>query len=233
MISLPNRPITRTGTTILGHLKSSAFSYALIAGSILVALGCNSSSTKNANIHEQKTAASAVTNGGGDIDLNCVIRHIQNPPESFHYTFTDVSDNPWHEDADVTPQNIDGSFMNNSLSKPQEFHGAPQQMSSNLMAIGRMADTFATVHGTAAVLSEGAEKKNGYDTVKLSIDTSRGSVTEQGLFKTLLGASGFEKGTVWVTSEGCPVQIVLDQQLQARNGSVSTSHYEEAMVKKP
>jgi hypothetical protein len=216
------------------RLSSSAFSHALIAAIIVVAVGCNSNSSKSVNIHDQKTVAtSPVTNGGGDIDLNCVSRHIQNPPDSFHYTFTVVSDNPWHEDADVTPQNIDGSFMNNSLPKPQEFHGAPQQMSSNLMAIGRMADTFATVHATAAVLSEGAEKKNGYDTVKLSIDTSRGSVTEQGLFRTLLGASGFEKGTVWVTSEGCPVQIVLDEQLQARNGSVSTSHYEEAMVKKP
>lgn len=229
MTSLSDRPIR---SAILSCLKSSALVYVLIAASVVLALGCNSS--KTAKISDQKAfATAAATSGRADIDLNCVSRHIQNPPESFHYSFADASDNPWQEDAEVTAQNIDGTFMNNSLSQPQQFHGPPQAVSSNLMAIGRMADTFATVHGTAAVLSEGAEKKNGYDTVKLSIDTSRGTVTEQGLFRTLLGASGFEKGTVWVTSEGCPVQIVLDEQLQARNGSVSTTHYEEAMVKKP
>jgi hypothetical protein len=232
MTWLSNRRINRARSAIFSDLNSSAFVYVLIAVSVVITLGCNSSKTQKSS--EQKVVTTAATTSGrADIDLNCVSRHIQNPPESFHYSFTDASDNPWQEDAEVTPQNIDGTFMNNSLPKPQEFHGPPQTVSSNLMAIGRMADKFATVHGTAAVRSEGTENKNGYDTVKLSIDTSRGSLTEQGLFRTLLGASGFEKGTVWVTSEGCPVQIVLDQQLQARNGSVSKSHYEEAMVKKP
>ena len=220
---------------------SLLIAFALAATILLASIGCNSGQVSG-KTSKQKTSSGSQLNdtqnmtataNNGDINLNCIVDHIQNPPESFHYTFTNVSDNPWHEDADVTPQNIDGSFMNNSLPKPQEFHGPPRAVSSNLMAIGRMADTFATVHATAAVLSQGGEKKNGYDTTKLSIDTARGSVTEQRLFRTLLGASGFEKGTVWVTSEGCPVQIALDEQLQTRNGSVSTNHYEEAMVKKP
>src|SRR5262245_6237574 len=91
-----------------------------IAGDIAVLLalamilGCNSAPSKPANgtSGTAQTVGAATTSAGPDIDLNCVVRHIQSPPESFHYSFRDVSDNAWQEDAEVTPQNIDGSFMN-------------------------------------------------------------------------------------------------------------------------
>jgi hypothetical protein len=101
------------------------------------------------------------------------------------------------------------------------------------MAIGRMASIFSTVHSTSAVMSQGTEKKNGYDTVKYSIDTARGNTTEQGLFKRVLGPGGFEKGNVWVTSQGCPVQITLDEEIHRNDGSTAgKAHYEEAMLRK-
>ena len=167
-----------------------------------------------------------------DIDLNCVMDHVQNPPESFHYTFKDQSSNPWEEDADVSPQKIDGSFRNNSLPAPQEFHGTPQEASSNLRAIGRLASTMAILRGTSALVREAIEKVNGYDTVKYSIDTTLGTATEQGLFASVLGKGGSEKGTVWATAQGCPVKLVLDEELHSNDGSVEKAHYEEAMVKK-
>jgi hypothetical protein len=204
----------------------------LAAGSIL---GCNSapSNPVTTTSATPQTVAPATNSSGQDIDLNCVVRRIQSPPESFHYSFSDASENAWQEDAEVTPQNIDGSFMNNFLPKRQEFHGPPQQVSSNLMAIGRMASIFSTVHMTSAVVSQGPEKKNGYDTVKFSIDTARGNSTEQRLFNSILGPGGFEKGYVWVTSQGCPVQIVLDEELHKKDGSaLGKAHYEEAMTKK-
>src|SRR5262245_27189131 len=191
----------------------------------LLALGvttaCNSTSSKTVNARSGAAQKGGVaTNAAGpDIDLNCVARHIQSPPESFHYSFSDQSENSWQEDAEVTPQNIDGSFMNSFLPAKQEFHGPPQQVSSNLMTIGRMASIFSTVHMTSAVVKQGTEKKNGYDTVKFSIDTAQGSSVEQGLFKTVLGPGGFERGSVWITAEGCPVQIILDEELHAKDGS--------------
>lgn len=207
---------------------------ALIASMLTLGpiLGCNSANSKRANT--ASGADVATTNSAGpDIDLNCVLRHIQSPPETFHYTFSDVSDNSWQEDAEVTPQNIDGSFINNFLPTRQEFHGSPQQVSSNLMAIGRIASIFSTVHSTSAVVNQGTEKKNGYDTVKYSIDTARGNSTEQALFKSVLGSGGFERGYVWVTSQGCPVQITLDEEIHGKNGStVGKAHYEEAMTRK-
>jgi len=101
------------------------------------------------------------------------------------------------------------------------------------MAIGRMASIFSTVHTTSAVVKNGTEKKNGYDTVKYSIDTAQGNSVEQGLFKTVLGPGGFERGYVWVTSEGCPVQITLDEEIHGKDGSpAGKAHYEEAMTRK-
>ena len=137
------------------------------------------------------------------------------------------------EDADVTPQKIDGSFSNNSLPMPQKFHGTPQEVASNLMAIGRMSSIFATVRNTAAVVKEGKEDGlNGYSTFRYSIDTARGTPAEQQLYKSVLGPGGFEKGTVWTTSDGCPVRIVLEEELHANDGSVSgKAHYEETMRK--
>jgi hypothetical protein len=219
------------------------YAQALVRGCVVGVLafislsGCNSAPSRTldpTSESPQESVRTAKNSAGPDIDLNCVINHIQNPPESFHYAFKAESDNPWEEEADVTPQRIDGTFSNNSLPTPQQFHGTPREASSNLMAIGRMASLFATVRSTSAVVNEGPEQGvNSYSTVKYSIDTARGTATEQGLYKSILGPGGAEKGTVWVTSEGCPVRIVLDEELHAKDGSLlGKAHYEEAMIKK-
>jgi hypothetical protein len=96
-----------------------------------------------------------------------------------------------------------------------------------------MASLFAIVHNTSAVVNSAAEKVNGYDATKYAIDTANASATEQGLFKSTLGPGGSEKGTVWVTAQGCPVKLVLDEELHSKDGGLTgRAHYEEAMVKK-
>src|SRR5580765_111117 len=75
---------------------------------LVLILGCKSTSSKPVDTAPNPAEKGVATRNaaGADIDLNCVIRHIQSPPESFHYSFNDSSDNSWQEDADVTPQNI-------------------------------------------------------------------------------------------------------------------------------
>jgi hypothetical protein len=223
-----------TRTRYKGHFIAPAGAAVLILS--LVALGCNSGSTRESTqTHSQvRSSAKAVASGAPEIDLNCVINHLQNPPESFHYTFKEESDNPWAEEADVTPQMIDGSFKSNYMPAAVPLHGAPAEIPHQYQwAIGRMASLFAIVRGTSAVVNGGAEAVNGYNTTKLSIDTGRSSGTEQGLDNTALGPGGFEKGTVWVTSQGCPVKVVVDEELHAKDGSISgKAHYEEAMIRK-
>jgi hypothetical protein len=222
--------------SLLRHEQTLVRDCVVVLLAFVLLSGCDSTRSKtiaSTSEQPQKSLGAAKNSGGPDIDLNCVINHIQNPPESFHYAFKADSDNSWEEEADITPQQIDGSFSNKSLPTPQQFHGTPREASSNLMAIGRMASLFATVRNTSALVNEGQEGVNSYNTVKYSIDTARATASEQALYKSILGPGGSEKGDVWVTSQGCPVRIVLDEELHAKDGSLLDKvHYEEAMVKK-
>lgn len=213
--------------------------YSLLGLLCGVMAGCNSSSaSRNAPDKTVDTASGSsgpqvqANAAGPNIDLNCVINHLQNPPESFHYMFKDESQNPWSEEADVTPQMIDGSFKSNYMPGPSPLHATPQEMPHQYQwAIGRMASLVALVRDTAT--NQGPETINGYSTTKIGIDTAHGDVAEQGLYKTTFGPGGYAKGTAWVTAEGCPVKLTIDEELHANDGSVrSKAHYEEAMVKK-
>src|SRR2546430_1822805 len=64
--------------------------------------------------------SSAASQHAGDpgIDLNCVIDHIQNPPEAFHYTYKkDTPDNNLVQEADLTPNTIDGTSKDKYASR--------------------------------------------------------------------------------------------------------------------
>jgi hypothetical protein len=162
--------------------------------------------------------------------------HIQNPPEAFHYSYNKESSNPVHEEADITPQTIDGNFKNNSASSP--IHGVHSDAASwqgawsSLMGISGMSSAIALVRNSSATVREGPEKVNGYDATKYSIDTVRGNDSEKSLYQSVLGTGGFQKGTAWVTAQGCPVKLVMDSELHGKDGSVEKIHYEVAMVRK-
>lgn len=198
--------------------------------------GCTSKKSAKESSGE-KTTSQAASTPGYNIDLNCVFDSIQKPTEAFHFSYHKTDpDNPVEEDADITPQTIDGSFKNNSGTHP--LHGVRsdqqswQTAYSGLMGVSGMSSTIAVVRNGAAVQKEGNEQVNGYQTVKYSVDTSRGDAAEQGLYRSTLGAGGFEKGTWWVNAQGCPVKLSLDQEMHLNDGKVDKTHYEIVMVKK-
>lgn len=178
-------------------------------------------------------AASAADPG---LDMNCVVDHIQNPAESFHYSYKKTGDNLVDEEADITPQTIDGSFTNNSGTRPvhgvRTDPGGWQMAWSGLMGISGMSSTIALVRNSSAMQRVGPDNVNGYDVTKYSVDTTQVSGVEAGLYKATLGDGGFEKGTIWVGPQGCPVEISLDTEMHLKNGDVDKVHYEESMTKK-
>jgi len=198
--------------------------------------GPASKTAEEKSVAQPNSAAAAQGSGDPGIILNCVMDHIQNPPEAFHYSYNNQSSNPVHEEADITPQTIDGSFKNNSASRT--FHGVRSDADSwrnawsSLMGIGGMSSAVALVRNSSATVRQGPEKMNGYDAIKYSIDTAGGTAEEKNLYQQVLGTGGFEKGTAWVTAQGCPVKFVLDSELHPKSGSVETIHYEVAMVRK-
>jgi hypothetical protein len=206
---------------------------------VLLAVTACSSGPPTKTPENEKPAAVAQDANRPGIDLDCIVARLQNPPEAFHYSFkNDGSPHFVDDEADVTPQVIDGSFKSNAsdVTKPPitgKVHAERSDSNGWRMAAGSLSG-IAGLAGAGGLISqnavrEGTDKVNGYDTVKYSVDTTRGNSPGAAI---LLGAGGFLKGTVWVTSEGCPVKMSLDGETHLDDGSVPKDHYEEAIIKK-
>jgi hypothetical protein len=234
----------RTETTMNFTAKFASRTSAYVAAIFLIgAMAACTPSKKSAEENGGATNSSAAKNTSQaasatdtSLDLNCVIDHIQNPTDSFHYSYKKTGDNLVDEEADITPQLIDGSFTNGSGTHPvhsaKTDSGGWQMAWSGLMGISGMSSTIALVNHSSAMLRQGPESVNGYDAVKYSVDTTQTSGADASLYKATLGDGGFEKGTIWVGAGGCPVKLSLDSEMHLNNGSVDKVHYEESMTKK-
>ena len=208
---------------------------------LVAATGCNSGSPTNKPENQnaaQAPAAVAQNANGPGINLNCVVDRLQNPPEAFHYSFQNHGQPHFvEEEADVTPQTIDGTFKSNAsnVSSPPiagKVHAVRSDSNAWQIAAGSLSGVMGLA-GAGGLVSEsavrgGTEKVNGYDTIKYAVDTTRGDAAGSAI---LLGQGGFLKGTIWVTSDGCPVKMSLDEEVHS-GGSVDKNHFEEAIIKK-
>jgi hypothetical protein len=215
--------------------------FATVSAALLFISACNSGSSskgsidKIANQKPTKTVGATAQSDPG-IDLNCVYDHLQNPPESFHYLYDKLGSNHVHQEADVTPQTIDG-FRTQFDGSQQPLHATRSDQQSwqsalaGLTGISGMSGTVAIINHNSAMQRESdGGQVNSYNTIHYSIDTARFSATER---QMLLSPGEFQKGDVWVTSTGCPVKLSLYSELHRNDGSlIEKLHYEEAMVKK-
>jgi len=206
----------------------------------LLSAACNSSSNSKKKIAPESLSQAVKNVSAADPDpgivLNCVYDNLQNPPESFHYLYKKDSTNPVHQEADVTPQTIDGFRIQfDSTQQPIHATWSDQQgwrdALAGLTGISGMSSTVAIVNHDSAMQREtDGGLVNGYNTIHYSVDTARFSATER---QMLLQPGDLEKGEAWVTSAGCPVKLALDSELHRNDGSlIEKLHYEEAMVKK-
>jgi hypothetical protein len=199
----------------------------------LTAAGCNSSANSTSSDDRSTTGA------GGRIDINCIGSHVANPPEAFHYSYkTTDGQNVVDKEADITPQNMEITIQNKSGS--HKYHGVKSDEASwNSAVLDLSGDGFTLMSARVAFIKDktsvspaGAETMNGYQTTKYSIDTTSANASDRRSYETLFGSGSYEKGAIWVTADGCPVKLILDEATQKANGSVDKSHYEMAVIKK-
>lgn len=198
---------------------------------LVVTSACNSSSGS-------KSAAAAADGPGSHMDVLCIGDRINNPPESFHYSYkySDMSGSA-QKDADITPQVMDITIKDQSGS--HSFHGVRSNEASWNSAVvdlsnlnmTAMSSRLDSLNNTSAIVRHSSEPMNGYDTTKYSIDTTNASSSDRQQFETLFGAGSFEKGTAWVPADGCVAKIVLDEAVQI-NGGLKNAHYEIQRIKK-
>jgi aminopeptidase C len=220
------------------------FALPLAIVALLMTAACNSKSSSKDSMERtggqgSSTAGkniAAQSNPDPGIDLNCVYERLQNPPEAFHYLYKKDGTNQVHQEADVTPQSIDG-FRTQDDGSQQPLHATRADQQSwrsalaGLTGISGMSSTVATINHNSAMKRESdGGPVNGYNTIHYSIDTGRFTPTEHGI---LLSPGEFEKGDAWVTSTGCPIKLSLDSELHQRDGTlIERLHYEESMEKK-
>ena len=226
--------------------RAKAASLGVMLACLATILACNTSSSSrshetavgNGSTNQRTREAPSQSSSGPGIDLNCVFDHLQNPPESFHYVYkkADSDGSGVHQEADVSPQAIDG-FRAQPDGSQQPVHGVRSDAQSwqaalaGITGISGMSSTVAIINHNSAMQRESdGGQVNGYDTIHYSIDTARFSATER---QMLLSPGEFEKGDVWVTSAGCPVKLGLDSELHRKDGTlIEKLHYEESMLKK-
>jgi len=230
-----NRPTLRS--------VHAAFTVAAIATTLMSLLACTSKPSSRSSA--EKTAhhsGSAQASDDPGINLNCVYDRLQNPPEPFHYVYkkTASEDPKVDQEADVTPQTIDG-FRGQPDGSQQPIHAVRsdsqgwQSALAGLTGISGMSGTVSTFNHNSAMLRESdGGQVNGYQTIHYSIDTARwDATTRQMLGSFTLGPGGFDKGDAWVMADGCPVKIVLDDEMHKKDGSLlERVHYEESIAKK-
>ena len=198
--------------------------------SLVVTSACTSSVSKS--------AVADADGPGGHIDVLCIGDRIDNPPESFHYSYrySDIS-GATQKDADITPQVMDITIKDKSGS--HSFHGVHSNEASwasavvdlSNLSMTAMSSRLVVLNNSSAIIRQSSEPMNGYDTTKYSIDTANASSSDRKKFDFLFGTGSFEKGAAWVPADGCAVKLVLDEAVQL-NGSLKNAHYEIERIKK-
>jgi hypothetical protein len=173
------------------------------------------------------------------IDVMCVGDRIEKPTEAFHYSYNYSDASRWvNDEADITPQSMD--ITTKDKSGTHVYHGARSDEASwnsavldlSGLSITTMSARLDSLNGGSAIVSQGAEALNGYQTTKYSIDTTSAKSADQKTFAVLFGPGSFDKGTVWMGQDGCVVKLVLDEGVSQMNGGVEKRHYEIARSRK-
>ena len=210
-------------------LRRTLFAAAALA---LMSGGCNSSANSTSSGEESTTRA------GGRIDINCVGNRIESPPEAFHYSYKSTVGGSVHKEAEITPQSMDVTIQDKSGS--HKYRGVRSDEASwnsvvlNLSGSGftAMSARIDSIKDKSAVVPAGAEPMNGYQTTKYSIDTTNASSSDLRTYEAFFGSGSYEKGTIWITADGCPVKLILDEATKQANGSVGKDHFEIDMIKR-
>jgi len=200
-----------------------------IAPLFLAACGSRAGSKSNA---DPGSASSA------HLDVGCMLEQVEKPVEPFHfsYRYADASSSV-DKEAEVSPQAMDITIKDPSGSRT--YHGVrsdEQSWGTALLDLSSLKFTgltgrLAAIEGTSAVSAQGSAQVNGYNATKYAIDTSAANSHDRQVFATLFGAGSFDKGAIWLGTDGCAVNVVMDEGLLI-DGKIVKQHFEISRIAK-
>ena len=204
----------------------------LVAGLLLALPASCRSGPASAGAAGEDDAAAA------HLDVGCMLDRVEKPAESFHYSYkyADAS-RQLDQEADVTPQVMDIKVTDQSGT--HSYHGIrsdEHSWNSAVLDVSNLSFTsmmgrMAGYDGSSVIKSRGREQVNGYSATRYEIDSSSANASDRNTFTTLFGPGSFDKGTVWIGSDGCAVKVLLDEGLSQPSGQVEKRHYEISRLK--
>jgi hypothetical protein len=213
--------------------KAGIYVALALLGATLAACKSDSSSSGTRASNEARPSADPAAR----VDILCVGDRINNPPETFHYSYkySDAAGSIDNE-AEITPQTID--IKSTDKSGTHSFHGVRTDEASwnaavldlSSLRLTAMSARLDSLNGTSAIKAQGTEPVNGYSATKYSIDTTQASAADRQQYATLFGKGSFEKGTLWQPADGCAVKLILDDATARPDGTVSQGHYEISRI---
>jgi hypothetical protein len=204
---------------------------------LIVVSGCNTSSSKQVSAGLTSVGAKKVNLTGATIELQ---EMMKNPSGPFHASFTETwSDNKTSSiEADVTASEIDytarethAGQTSSNTKHLQRDQISELELDMQIMAPVPWHGELLLAEGTTQ--AQGAEKANGYDTIKYSLDTSR-VTTGKAPILAAMGVKDYRvSGLVWLTAnDGCLVKWNIDAEKDNRDGTAERTHYEGNVTKK-
>jgi hypothetical protein len=185
-----------------------------------------------------RAVAAGSNNTDAHIDVMCIGDRINNPSEAFHYSYQHTDANGSVEDeAEITPQAMDITIKDKSGS--HTFHGVRSDEGSwssavvdlSHLNITGMSSRLNALNDSSAIVQQGRESVNGYDTAKYSIDTGSANSSDRQKFEALFGKGASEKGTAWMAADGCVAKFTLDETIM-QGDALDKAHFEMARIKK-
>jgi hypothetical protein len=206
-----------------------------VVGLVFLA-ACDSS---NSGVRKNATKASSgePSRGASLIDMGCLGDKIANPTEAFHYSFKSAGSRAVEKEADITPQAMVVTLK--GPSGPHTYRGTRSDEASwnsgvldiSSLDLTRLIARISFLKDNSSTRLVGPEQVNGYQATKYAIDTTSANAADKQTFGTLFGAASLDQGAIWVTQQGCPVKLILDETVQAGSGTVEKTHYEIEVVR--
>ena len=208
------------------------------AVTLIVVSGCNTSSSKQVSAGLTSAGAKKVNLTGATIQLQ---EMMKNPSGPFHASFTETwSDNKTSSiEADVTAAGIDytarethAGQTSSSTKHLQRDQISEMELDMQIMAPVPWHGELLLAEGTTQ--EQGAEKANGYDTIKYLVDTSRVSTAGKAPILASMGVKDYRVlGLVWLTAnDGCLVKWNLDTEKYNLDGTAERRQYQGNVTKK-
>jgi hypothetical protein len=208
----------------------------LFVATVAFACGCSSPAKSTAGDDRSSAGTSAEH---PTIDVNCIGERIANPRDSFHYSFKAIDEqNTVVKEAEVSPQTMDITIQ--QAGRSHSYHGIKSDQTSWDSAVLDLSGSGLTVmiarldfiKDTSFLKHVDDGTVNGYGAAHYSIDTANANSSDKKTIATMFGSGSYDKGDIWVASEGCPIKLVLDEARQQPNGSVAKTHFEVNFIKK-